>query len=141
MYLFFENLGHWRDNPGTEYWMFTGHLWSAKTLTKADFNSISIGSTDSDVECIDPMMAEFRPKVLRIEGFPDMPDILENNSYHYTTDGIYWFNFTRPDGESAYTVSSIKFYDNFEMESSLIEGKMVRAKIDPADLPEKEIWG
>ena len=143
VYLFFEKLGPWRDNPGTEYWMFTGHLWSAKTLTKADFNSISIGSTDSDVERIDPMMAEFRPKAFNIEEFPDAPDILEYKSYHYTIDGIYGFTFTNPKEENAnpYTVSKIEFYDNFELESSLIEGKMVQAKIDPADLPLKEIWG
>ena len=143
LYLFFEKIGPKQGDSGTEYWMLTGHLQSAKTLTKADFSSISIGSTDSDVERIDPMVAEFRPKVLHIEGLPDMPDILEYFSYHYTTDGIYCFTFTSPKEENAnpYTVSKIEFYDNFELESSLTAGKMVKAKIVPRDLPAKEIWG
>lgn len=107
----------------------------SKHLSQSDFSNITIGSSISDVEAVDPIT------ILSVPSDGAVKYSLSFDTFHYTDDGILRITFARETVDDEYRVSEIELNSSFEVDRddgySHLEGQepLVKLKINPEHLP------
>jgi len=160
-YLFFRLLENHTPSK-QESWILTGQTFTiSQPLSFADFSSIQVGSTMSDVAKIEPLATARRPFRYLNDYIPPRvteswnhitgeyeeiiipsPEIIEYTDYFYLTDGILQISFRKPnDPKVEFIVTNIDFKSGFNVPilGDASRFSEIEAKILPKDFPDSLI--